>query len=545
MSGRRQPKKLFRRDQDERGAILVLSTVGVVLAMIFSAMAVDLGFTAHEARRNQKVADLAALDAVRDLANHQSIASQSANVRNHFSTAAGNTVVSVRGTWNGTTFVPDPAGEDVEVTVTSPHKDLFPFVAGAASVTRRGVATLQERASFDLGSKLASLNPGDDTLLNRVFSAILGTSPALNMNLVSYQGLAAGTVSLQDLVNADAGLGTPDQLATSNVEVKRLATASLKALQNKAAGGDLVAAAAATALGPFAANIPSDLHVNMGTILGINAPNDPSAATAQIGVWNLITTGAQAARIADGTNFLTIPNLTLGIPGLTTADLSLKIIEAPRIALPGPARVATIEPNFPTGWQTWAKTAQIDITLTTKVGCGGLLGNLLCINSSINIGGAKAFGSLTDIRCAIPNKFDDILVSSNAATANLSVSGTVGLLLNLPNLLGASLTVGGGSPETKTFQNNAPVPGPEYPTPIQSTNPPGLNLAKNLTANLTVANIPLGNSLLTPLLNALNPVMSSLDNQLLGPLFDSLGLSIGGADVRTLSVDCGTPTLIH
>lgn len=532
---------LQRRDRDERGAILVLSVVGVVLAMIFSAMAVDLGFTAQEARRNQKVADLAALDAVRDLANHQAIASQSANVRNKFSTAAGHTVVSVRGTWDGTTFTPDPNGEDVEVTVTSPHRDLFPFVAGASSVTRRAIANLQERASFDLGSKMASLNPGDETLLNRVSTAILGTSPAMGLDVASYKGLAAGTVSLAELAAADAALGTPDQLADSTVDLKRLAVASLNALQNKAAGGDLVAASAATALGTFAQNIPSNLHVNMGQILGVNATDDPSAATAQIGVFNLITTGAQAARIADGNNFVAIPGLTLGIPGLTQSTLGLTLIEAPRIALPGPARTVPTDPvNAPTGWATWARTAQIDLTLTSGVGsCSGLLQT--CITSTINIDGARAIGSLTDIRCAAPNKYDDIQVDTVATSADLAVTGTV-IGLPLPNLLGASLGLGGGT-ETLTFQNN-PSP-PEYPTPVQSTTPTALNLANNLKANLTVAGIPLGSLLLNPLLSALNPVFSALDDQLLGPLFDSLGLTVGGADVRTLSVDCGTPTLIH
>jgi len=537
-------RRLFRgAERDERGAILVLSIVGVVLAMIFSAMAVDLGFTAQEARRNQKVADLAALDAVRDLANHQTVASASANIRNHFPSTGGYTVTSRRGTFNGTVFLPDPAGEDVEVTVVSPHKDLFPYVAGAKTVTRRAVANLQEKASFDIGSKLASLNPGDNTLLNKVFTAILGTSPTLNLDVVGYKGLAAGTVSLADLVGADAGLGTPDQLATSNVDLKRLAQASLKALQNKAAGGDLVAASAASALGPFAANIPSNLHVNMGTILGVNATNDPSAATAQIGVFNLLTTGAEAARIADGTNFIVVPGLTLGIPGLSTSELKLKIIEAPRIALPGPARVVPMDVDTaPTGWATWAKTAQIDVTLDTSIGnCGSPL-LPTCITSTVTVAGAKAFGSLTDIRCAAPNKYDDVLVSTRAATANLSVNGTLAGI-PLPNLLGASTALGGGD-ETLTFQNNAPVPGPEYPTPTKSTSPVGLNLGNTLVNNLTVAGLPLG-PLLSPVLSSLNPVMNSLDNQLFKPLFDSLGLTIGGADARTLSVDCGTPTLIH
>ncbi len=533
---------LSRRRDDERGAILVLSAIGVVLAMIFSAMAIDLGFTAQEARRNQKVADLAALDAVRDLANHQSIATTSAHTRNLLPNGPGFLVESRRGTWDGTTFIPSASGEDVEVTVTSPHKDMFPFVAGASKVVRKAVANLQERASFDLGSKMVGLKPGDNTLLNRVFTAILGTSPDINLQIVGYQGLAAGTVSLAELVAADAGLGTPNELLRSTVDLKRLAIASLNALQNKAAGGDLVAASAATALGTFAPSIQSNLHVNMGSILGVNATDDPSAATAQIGVFNLITTGAQAARIADGNNFVAIPGLTVGIPNLTESTLGLTLIEAPRIALPGPARTVPIDPvNAPTGWATWARTAQIDLTLTSKVGCTGLLGSLTCITSTITVDGAKALGSLTDIRCAAPNKYDDILVSTVASSADLAVTGSVAGL-PLPNLLGASVAMGGGS-ETLTFQNN-PTP-PEYATPIQSTSPTALDLANSLKANLTVAGLSLSSVLLNPLLSALNPVFNALDNQLLDPLFDSLGLTVGGADVRTLSVDCGTPTLIH
>ncbi len=545
MSAGRLQNVFFRRTPDERGAILVLSTVGIVLAMIFSAMAVDLGFTAQEARRNQKVADLAALDAVRDLANHQAIASQSANVRNKFPTGAGNTVVSQRGTWNGTTFVPNGAGEDVEVTVTSPHTDLFPFVAGADSVTRRAVANLQERASFDLGSKLASLNPGDNTLLNQVFSAILGTSPAINMNLVSYQGLTSGTVSLTEIAAADLGLGTAQQLATSNIELKRLATATLKALQTKAAGGDLAALAAATALGTFATNIPSDLHVNMGQILGVNAPDDPSALSAQLGVFNLISTGGQAAQIANGHNFLNIPNLTLGIPNLATSHLQLHLIETPRIALPGPARQVPMDALlFPTGWQTWAKTAQIGITLTTKIsiGCGFLALTCVEVDLPIVIDGAKAFGSLTDVRCAAPNKYDDILVSTLATQAQAAITAKVkllGITLPLPSIANASVPLGGGS-ATLTFQNKAPVPGPEYPTDVQSTAATGLGLATLLTSQLNLLGIPLGN-----LLSLLQPVTDAIDNQILKPVFESLGLTVGGADVRTLSVDCGTPTLIH
>ena len=143
----------------------------------------------------------------------------------------------------------------------------------------------------------------------------------------------------------------------------------------------MAALAAATALGPFAANIPSNLHVNMGTILGINAPDDPSALSAQIGVFNLLSTGGQAAQIANGNNFLNIPNLTLAIPGLTSSNLRLHLIETPRIALPGPARVAPIDAAHPTGWQTWAQTSQIAIELYAPLPGGAAIGGRFAPNS--------------------------------------------------------------------------------------------------------------------------------------------------------------------
>jgi Flp pilus assembly protein TadG len=56
-----------RKAADERGAVLVIPVVGVVPAVVAAALAVDLGSLAHEKRSDQKVADLAALDAVRGL----------------------------------------------------------------------------------------------------------------------------------------------------------------------------------------------------------------------------------------------------------------------------------------------------------------------------------------------------------------------------------------------------------------------------------------------------------------------------------------------
>ena len=69
---------------DEKGAILVLAAVGLVVAMIAAGLAVDIGRLASFARTDQKVADLAALDAVRVLPTNPTAAAAASAARNGF-----------------------------------------------------------------------------------------------------------------------------------------------------------------------------------------------------------------------------------------------------------------------------------------------------------------------------------------------------------------------------------------------------------------------------------------------------------------------------
>lgn len=533
--------------RDEHGAILILSAAGLVLAMIMAALAVDLGMLASEIRTDQKVADLAALDGVRVLpGNPTAIATESAcgASRNKFPCGSPGFAVVVQ--WGPSADGPwstDPgqlsAAKAVKVSATSPHKNFFPFVSPTSpSKTRSGVALISEIATFSLGSKLATVNTTDALLYNSVFSGLLGlpavpAPAALNLTALGYQGLAGGTVSLADLVAADPSLGTVDQLATGSVSVKKLAQASLSALNNKAAGGDLAAAAAATALGSFATNIPAGLSVNMGGILQFDNPDDPAAAGAQINVFDLLSTAGQSAQIANGNNLILVPNLTLGIPGLTTSTLKLHLIEAP-IIRSGPARV---DATSPTGYATWGQTAQMGVELDTRMVVGVCA--VLCVDlrQPITISAAKATGSLTAIRCGTVTNENDILVNTLGANASVAAASITvrTLLTNLTvPALGANVPIAGGT-ESKTFT------GPPYPTAIQSTAANGLGLGTLLTAQVT-GNAGLG-ALLSGVLGLLNPVTSALDNQLFKPLFDSLGLSISGADVRTLDVNCSNPVL--
>jgi len=74
--------------------------------------------------------------------------------------------------------------------------------------------------------------------------------------------------------------------------------------------------------------------------------------------------------------------------------------------------------------------------------------------------------------------------------------------------------------------------------PFPSTAATGAGLTSATTSQFTVLGANLG--AVTALLS---PVTDAIDRQILGPTFNALGLSVGGADVRTLRIDCGIPGL--
>jgi uncharacterized membrane protein len=146
------------RRNDERGSILLLSTVGLVLALIAGSLAVDLGSIAQHARDDQRVADLAALDGVRALPGDPTAAAEASaclKARNDFPCSEPGYSVTVK--WGDVVagdFTDDPGtlatANAVQVTTTSPHTNAFGFLGGGKPVTRKAVATLGNGAGCAL-----------------------------------------------------------------------------------------------------------------------------------------------------------------------------------------------------------------------------------------------------------------------------------------------------------------------------------------------------------------------------------------------------------
>lgn len=496
-----RPSSIVRRQPNgERGAVLIFAAVGLVVAIFAAAMAIDVGSVIWRKRDLQVVADLAAADAAQALAALPTFTSADAQLfaedaadRNGFDfTTAGNDLVAVLGTFDATldpAFVPvlDPAMA-YAVQVTARRQVPYNFVPGSNTVTVEAVASFggEPTAAFSIGSSLATLDANAPTVLNRVLSRFFNTSTAMNLSLVSYKGLGAATVSMEEITNADASLGSPDQVLAGDVSVKRLATASASALATKGAAGDTAAANAATILGTFASTIDSTLVVDMADLIDVQQPGATAAAQAQFNVFDLLTGSALAA---DGNNFVNVPGLTLGIPGLASSTLTVSVVEKPQFAA-GPARFDSAAGQ----WVTRARTAQLDINLDTRIvtdtGPGACVLGLCAppvlavdLIMPISVSGAEATGSLTRIDCADPISTSeiDVLADTFGGTATtdatLSTKAAGLTVINALPLAQADVPLIGGS-ETLTF------PGPHDGTDLRSTGATGLGLASLLAADL-------------------------------------------------------------
>jgi uncharacterized membrane protein len=311
----RWPHTRRRGRPNERGSILVLSTVGMVIAMIAGGLAIDLGVLAQEIRVNQMVADMAALDASRVLPADPNAEAQASALRNGFPSDPGFSVTAVEGVKvNGRCQAQAGAGT-VCVTATSPHKNNFPFVLGPASSTRvavagRGNAVGTVRVGSTVASADGSISPMQVKLLDKTISSLIGGS--YSTNAVGWQGLASGGVTFAGLTSALANVtgngtfnvGTPDQVLQATFTAAQLFTATAQALNNSGEAADVSVANSVLNIGAVASgtslSAPLKLY-DFFTLGSVVVGNKQDVANATLNVLDLIT---GAAILADGDHFV-------------------------------------------------------------------------------------------------------------------------------------------------------------------------------------------------------------------------------------------------
>jgi len=513
--------RIVRRQRDERGAILIMATVGVILAVISAALAIDLGRVAQERRRDQKVADLAALDAVRDLVNVDSVAKASA-LRNSFPTGAGFSVTGVEGVKADGNCVPQPGAGSACVTVTSTMSNIFR--PGDHVIKAVAVASRENKGAFSIGSSLASLNP-DKSVLDQYLGRLVDASGPVNV--VSYNGLASANVTLKalqtQLLAAGLDVGTVDKLLNTSMSLRQLLTATASALGpgNPAAAADINGIA-------LAAN--SSLMVKLGELIEVAQGSENAALASQLNVFRLVT---GSAAIANGTNTVTIPSLTVSIPRVTTVSVSLKITELPKMYI-GPTN----------GPQPHAQTSQVELTVNPTIDVSVPLVARVTGTIPLNVDAAKATGNLMAVACDTPTG-----ITVDATTGAATVSAGTTLTVRLLTLLGEGVPLNVLNVALNGNAGSGSHPGLDF-TYSGGYGPPGQHVGSTTAGLGTLLTASTGNAAVNLVLNtitaALRPVLNAVDTAVVRPLLKAAGADMGTADViaHPVEVSPGPPAVL-
>ena len=556
-------RRVAGRDDRERGAVLVVVSIAMVVMIGATALAVDIGQLTNRNRTLQASADVIALDAARVVNGYQTaaalsgasgpvtLAAQASATRNNMP-FSGLTVEL--GTTSGSTFttIATPVLDGAIQTVTSTSVPTavrittkattdFAFAPGGQSTNRKAVAKQSGVAGISVGSFLARVDTSAG-LLNSVLGGFIGG----NLTLVGYTGIAAGSVNLGQL-KTQLGIGTVDQLLSTTVSYKNFLNATAAALNAKGDPASLNARAGVVAL---AAAADTNKTLKLGDLIKVATGTGTEAADADLNVLQLATMAAQVANGSNAVSATLSPSSLGGLAGLlngTGNSVTLKVIEPPQIAIGPPGQDGS------GNWLTTAHTAQVRLSINLRP-LGTVAGGVL--NLPIYVEAASADASLRSISCAAPVDNSTVGVHTDAAAvrarigtindinaASPTVSAATILNALLVRVTGRADAPVAGSASDLTF--HGPFDWDNTQTVGSTTLGLGGLLKSDLDLDLQLLGLPLGlGDVLGNVLGLLNPILSVVDNGLIDPLLSGLGVSLGGGDVTNFSLACDALKLV-
>jgi uncharacterized membrane protein len=537
----------------DRGAVLPLVALVLTTLIAFASFAVDLGFERVARRDMQALADVVALDLSRYLdgrtvaqiqADPVFAATLTASTGRNLDTAGESRTVTYRlGSVNAARVFSPLTGTAVPtaVEVTANAVVDYFFRPGTGDTTRTAVASRNPNACFSIGSFALNLNTQKSALLNGLLN------DALNLSVVSYTGLASAQLNLLDLA-AQLGVGTVDELATTNVTYGQLALAAAEILERQ---GDT---ANATLLRSISTSVGALAPVNVGQIVGV-APSSDAALNSTVNVLDLIAGGAF---LANGSSALSVPGLSVNVGGLINLTTAFNIIQGPQSAcgrvgaqattsqvdMSASGNVATVAVPVPALGSVAVQVGPLDLDLDTAA-ARGTLAAIVCGTLS---------GSPT---AAQPNGIDVSVVTSllqAGISLPLRITGSLAGALSID----IRLTVGANTSDPTTASTASFRMPPDTFDTARETGSGSVGLSgaaitqSGVTVTATVLGLPttLPVATLNTILGAVtssvvNPLITQLDNALLGPITDLFGLNVAGADVFWRSpINCLSPDLV-
>ncbi len=392
-----------------------MAAIWVSVAFIMLG-AIDIGHFYSERRSMQAAADLAALSAVSQIsadATCTAATTAAGRIANPASNPlpANSTVSVTCGVWTApqgsgnALFTPTSGaatngqcaglspgtinGQSVNavcVTVSEPIDGIF---RSGITVGGSAIAKSVPTDTFTLTTSLAALNGG---LANQLLQALLGTPNPLSLQLVDYQGLAQVNLKLAGIL-ANLPVGTSTSVLNGTVTLGQLANAAVQAATQQNLVGANLNVLNAIVVALCSGGVCGGPQIALGQLVSAATATGSSAVNASVNALGLLSTALQ---LANGTNSVSIPSVTVQTPTLLAPLLNVTVSGSVKLGAnppttasgpPGPANCGT------TNCTTNTSTAQGNVFLNTSI---SLLST--CSNGALVFpGGSCSSGTATPL----------------------------------------------------------------------------------------------------------------------------------------------------
>lgn len=518
--------------QSQRGAIGLAGGLLLLMALLFTALVVDSGRLWMQQKQLQSIADMSAIHASRYLgcqANLQNIVqmAQQAAVNNGYGgQLASNpnqvllgrldTVQGIRQ------FTADGSHQAIYVRATKEvAKSLVAGgLMGGTMLLRAEAVSVSDPplAVFSVGSFTTSLSSQQSVLLNGLLGGMLGGP--LNLDAVTYRGIAATKITLHDILAVSGQAGTLEDLLNTNMQIGDL----LDLLASAAGQSGAANLQAVSAMQSIAAIAIKNVPIKLGDVLAVTTPDTNAAAAVALNALSMITT---AAMIANGTNAISLP-LTLNLASITNINAQVTVIEPPQLSI-GPAAGSG-------NLCAIARTAQIRARVGVLVNIPLLARIDLALNTEVAQGSAglrtiQQNDGVSEVEIDASPGIAALTLTNNAGTGPARVS----TLLSIPIAdIGLNLPIQPANAQTLQYSVANPVEN-HLPQMQSVSSPVGSSLENALSKSnalnvtiLSVLNLGLVNNVISTLVS---PLLAEIGRVLLDPLLNLLGIQVGGMDV--------------
>ncbi|MGP0012202.1 MULTISPECIES: pilus assembly protein TadG-related protein [Pseudomonas] len=412
----------FRGPSGQRGAIGLMASLTLGLALLLMVVVVDTGRLYLEQRKLQQIADTAALEAVSRSGNclagltAASYATQSAS-RNAFTVGSGNTLTTTCGTLvtganNLRTFAVD-ATQSSAIQVVATHSVPTSVAAGIYSLLSPGAfnpntqltatavaaTPLPPTAQLSIRSTIANVN-----LLNGVMGPLLGSS--VNITAAGWNGLLSTNISLlsylqQLAIDLNVTAGNYTQLLATNATVSQLINTAITVSQANGASADVL-----TALGNLKIAAQTAGSIKLGSLVSLSTTTPTSVLNANLQLFQFVQA---LIEVANNQNGLAV-NLPVSLLGLGVgATVQTKVIQAPQFSAIGNPALAALNPTGTNG--IYVRTAQIRTMVTLDL---SLVTNLLSLVTGLLSVGTTTLGLTLHV---LPNTTLDISLEAGGGSS--------------------------------------------------------------------------------------------------------------------------------